>query len=72
MESAYDLLDGIRHGAEKIDSGVVSDAAPLPTEAMESTVQINWPPRPRNTNGDGIIHYNLDGSYTITNTRNTG
>ncbi|MEM0978865.1 MAG: DUF4157 domain-containing protein [Cyanobacteria bacterium P01_H01_bin.58] len=67
-----DLMDGIRHGAEKIDPDVISGAAPIPPEAMESTVQINWPPSGPTSTIDGDITYALDGSYQIPNSQNPG
>lgn len=56
-----DLHTGIVHGAHKIDAEVAAGRAPLPPEALESTVQIEWPPAGR----VGNIEYQRNGEYRV-------
>ncbi|GIV76622.1 MAG: hypothetical protein KatS3mg050_1016 [Litorilinea sp.] len=56
-----DLHTGIVHGAQKIAAEVAAGRAPRPAEALESTVQIEWPPAGRMRN----IEYDIDGYYRV-------
>jgi hypothetical protein len=66
IRSHTDLREGILHGADKIYAPLREPMRhgdqPRPPEAMESTVQIDWPPpAPADANAR---HYNPDGTYT--------
>lgn len=61
VRGVTDLHTGIVHGAQKIDADVAAGRAPLPSEALEPTIQIHWPPQGRVRN----IKYERNGEYRV-------